>query len=364
MSRTTCNAAVFTGVGEPMVIQQFILPQKIEPGAALCKIRMSTICGSDLHTVSGRRQEPTPLILGHEIIGEVIALGEGLDKDGFGNELNVGDRVTWSVMAACGDCFHCNNKIPQKCENLHKYGHMSCTQPPYLTGGFAEYIYLFPGTAIFKIPENVSDAVAVPANCTLSTAINAVETIDLIKGEKVLIQGAGLLGIYLVSVVADIGAKKIIVTDVNQNRLNLATTFGASCCLNVEKLADEKILSAIHKETDGYGVDVAFEVCGDPTVVNQAIDALRIGGRYLLAGMVTPGNDLIIDGNLVTRRCLTIKGIHNYRFDHLGRAVKFLEKANNKVLFKELVGRIFPLEQINEAYQTARSGEYIRVAIQ
>jgi len=267
-------------------------------------------------------------------------------------------------MASCGDCFHCNHKMPQKCENLSKYGHMSCDEPPYLTGGFAEYIYLFPGTAIFKIPGAVSDAVAVPANCALSTAFNAVEAIDLIEDETVLIQGVGLLGICLVAIAADVGAKKIIVTDVNQGRLDLAAQFGASRCMNVKNLENEDVLSVIRDETDAYGVDVAFEVCGSKTVVNQGIDALRVGGRYLIAGVVLPGSDLNIDGNLITRKCLTIKGIHNYRFDHLGKAVKFLKKADNQMLYEGLVGRIFSLEEINDAFQAATSGEDIRVAIQ
>ncbi|MHC4582279.1 MAG: alcohol dehydrogenase catalytic domain-containing protein, partial [Planctomycetota bacterium] len=172
---------------------------------------MSTICGSDLHTISGRRAEPAPLILGHEIIGEIVALGSDLKKDGFGDKLQVGDRVSWSVMASCGRCFYCELDLPQKCAKLRKYGHTCCNEPPHLTGGYAEYIYLFPGTAIYKIPADISDKIATPANCALSTVINAVETIGLNKGETVLIQGAGLLGLNLVALAVDAGAKKIFV---------------------------------------------------------------------------------------------------------------------------------------------------------
>ena len=93
-----CNAAVFTEVGRPLEMRQFELPESLEPGAALCKVTMSTICGSDLHTISGRRTEPTPLILGHEIIGEIVALGEGLEQDGFGNTgIKRAQVRSWSV---------------------------------------------------------------------------------------------------------------------------------------------------------------------------------------------------------------------------------------------------------------------------
>ena len=363
MAETTCHAAVFFEAGKPLGIQQFQIPQNMERGAALCKVRMSTICGSDLHTISGRRKEPTPIILGHEIIGEVVALGTGLDRDSFGHKLSIGDRVTWSIMAACGNCFFCNRHLPQKCERLRKYGHLSCSESPHLTGGYAEYIYLFPGTALFKIPETVSDAVATPANCALSTAINAVETIGLHEGETVLIQGAGLLGINLVALATDACAKRIIVTDLSRSRLDLAAAFGAHRCINVGELGDEEVLSIIREDTDGYGVDIAFEVCGAVAAVGQALDALRMGGRYLVAGLVMPGSHVEIDGDQIARKCLTIQGIHNYRFDHLGKAIRFLEKYADQLPYAKLVGRTFSLAEINDAVQAAASGKYIRVAI-
>ena len=358
-----CRAAVFSEVGKPLEMRQFTLPDKLEPGGALCKVTMSTICGSDLHTISGRRTEPAPLILGHEIIGEIVALGDDLKNDGFGDKLVVGDRVTWSIMASCGKCFYCELDLPQKCEKLRKYGHTCCNESPHLTGGYAEYIYLFGGTAIYKIPAGIPDEIATPANCALSTVINAVETIGLQKGETVLIQGAGLLGLNLVALAAEAGAKKIFVTDVLQSRLDLADRFGADLCINVKDLACKEIVSQIHDQTDGYGVDVAFEICGVKEAVGLAVESLRIGGRYLIAGLVTPGCNLDVDGNQLTRKYLTIKGIHNYNPKHLGMALKFLEKCSQKYPYSELVGKVFSLSRINEAVELASTGKYIRIGV-
>ena len=354
---------MFFGPASPLVIQPFEIPRHIEPGAALCTVRMSTICGSDLHTISGRRNEPTPIILGHEIMGDVVSLGEGLNQDGFGDGLKMGDRVTWPVLAACGGCFYCTRRLPQKCEHLRKYGHMSCRDWPHLTGGYAEYIYLFPGTQIFRIPDTVSDAVATPANCALSTVINAVETIGLDPGETVLIQGAGMLGLNLVALAADAGAGKVIVTDVNPRRLELAAGFGADTCIDVGAMEEKEVVQLLREETGGFGVDVAFEVCGDVAAVRLAVEALRIGGRYLIAGLVVPGSHLGIDGNQVVRKCLTLKGIHNYRPDHLGTALHFLERTAGRFPYEGLVGRSFPLAEINDAVAVAASGDCPRVAI-
>ena len=358
-----CNAAVFIEPGKPLEMRKFRLPNKLEPGTALCKVKMSTICGSDLHTISDRRTEPAPLILGHETIGEIVALGSDLETEGFGDKLEIGDRVSWSIIASCGRCFYCGLDLPQKCEKLRKYGHTCCTQPPHLTGGYGEYIYLFPGTAIYKIPADIPDEIATPANCALSTVINAVETIGLNKKETVLVQGAGLLGLNLVALAVEDGAEEIFVTDVLQSRLDLAGRFGAEFCMNVKDLTREEILSQIRDQTSGHGVDVAFEVCGVKGAVSQAAEALRIGGRYLIAVLVTPSSNLEIDGNQLTRKYLTVQGIHNYNPKHLGMALKFLEKYSQEYPYDELAGKVLSLSRINEAVESASTGRYIRIGV-
>ena len=205
---------------------------------------------------------------------------------------------------------------------------------------------------------------ATPANCALATVVNAVETISLAAGETVLIQGAGLLGLNLIALAKQAGAKKIIVTDISRDRLAMAEKFGATTTLNAKQLNEQDVLLNLLSQTDGRGVDVAFEVCGVKEGVALAIRALRIGGRYLIAGLVTPGSDLGIDGNQVTRKCLTIKGIHNYKPEHLGKALRFLGEHYEEFPYRQLVGKTYPLAEINQAVEVAESGKYIRVGIQ
>lgn len=357
------RAAVFVEAGRPLAVRSFDLPASLEPGAALCRVRMSTICGSDLHTIFGRRREPAPLILGHEIVGELVALGQGMAHDGFGQPLRAGDRVSWSIAASCGACYYCGLGLPQKCQTLRKYGHTCCEEPPHLTGGYAESVYLYPGTAVYRVPESLSDEVAAPANCALATVVNAVESIGLKAGETVLIQGAGLLGLNLAALCREAGASRIFVTDVSPARLDLARRFGADCCWNVAGAAEGETARRVLDGTDGHGADVAFEVCGAREAVAEAVRALRTGGRYLVAGLVTPGSNLGLDGNQLTRKCLTLQGIHNYHPRHLGKALRFLQQHAARYPFAELVGAVFPLERINEAIEAAASGRYVRVAV-
>ena len=193
--------------------------------------------------------------------------------------------------------------------------------------------------------------------------LTAVETIGINTDETVLIQGAGMLGLNLVALARETGAGKIIVTDINQARLNRALQFGADICINLRDMDAGEIVPFIRSNTNGYGVDTAFEVCGVKEAVSQAVEALRIGGRYLIAGLVMPGSELAVEGNQVTRKYLTIKGIHNYNPAHLGKALKFLENHHRKYPYAELVGKIFPLDEINEALKIAAIGEYIRIGI-
>lgn len=360
-----CKAAIFEETGKPIEIKEFEIPQTIEENAMLVKVTFATICGSDLHTITGKRKEAAPLILGHEIIGTIAKLGSPNLKDGYGNALKIGDRITWTIMASCGECFYCQKGIPQKCVKLKKYGHTCCYDKEIksgLVGGYGEYVYILPGTTVFKLSDKLSDEVATPANCALATVVNAVETIGVEKGDAVLIQGAGLLGLNACALSAAAGAKAIIITDVVDSRLEDAKRFGATHTINLKDVADTADLVSKIKEIAPYGIDAALEFCGRAEAATQAIAALRIGGRYMIAGMVNP-TPLDMDANNITRKCLTIKGIHNYAPQHLGIALKFLEENQDKFPYKELVGETFPLDKINEAVEVSKSQKYIRVAI-
>ena len=361
------QAAVFYKVGEPLDVRDFSLPEKLEKGSALCRVIFSTICGSDLHTTTGRRIEPIPLILGHEIVGEIVELDESLAFDGFGNRLSVGDRISWTIMASCGECFYCKKDLPQKCINLKKYGHASIDDVDLnsgLVGGYSQYIYIMPGTTVYRVPDSLSDEIAAPANCALSTVVNAVERIGIETGDTVLIQGAGLLGLNACALAVEAGAREVIVTDVIDERLEMAVKFGAGKTFNTAKVSEEEILDYLKSVTGGYGIDVAIEVCGAKKCVGLVIKALRIGGRYLLGGLVNPGSTLEdIDANQVIRKYITIKGIHNYKPEHLGKALKFLEATQKKYPYHLIVGKTYPLDRINEALEESATGRYIRIGI-
>ena len=174
---STCKASVLEKLKAPLVMREFPLPSRLEPGAVLVRTEMAGICGTDVHLWKGELPIALPVILGHETAGKVEQLGEALERDWSGQPLQVGDRVTWNSTTSCGSCFYCAEKRePTRCPQRRAYGiGYRCDQPPHLLGGYAEFHYLRPGTNIFKLPEDVPTEAVIGAGCALITAIHGVE---------------------------------------------------------------------------------------------------------------------------------------------------------------------------------------------
>lgn len=359
---SSARAVVFVGPGKPLELREYPIPEP-ESGALLVKTGMATICGSDLHTVSGRRSGDVPGILGHEITGRILRMGKDVKTDAVGRELRENDRITWSIAASCGRCVYCKDwNLPQKCLHLFKYGHAPCDSWPHFNGGFAEVVYIRTGTAVLKLPDTLSDAVAAPINCALATVMHGIEKMELRGGERVVVMGAGMLGIYAVAVLRRRGCREVLITDPDPYRLAMAEKFGGTPLLT-ESSARDEMVSLVKSRTDGFGADAVLEVCGVPESIPLGMSMLRIGGRLVTAGMVFPGAVLQLDARLLTTGMITLSGIHNYRPCHLAEALRFVEENNGIYPFEELVGAVFPLEKINEAMTAAKDRKNIRVAV-
>jgi putative phosphonate catabolism associated alcohol dehydrogenase len=357
------RAAVMYAPGEPLRLMRFPVPEPA-PGCLLVRVRCCTICKSDLHTWAGRRSGPTPVILGHEIVGRIAALGDGVTHDSADRPVGVGDRVTWTIADSCGKCFYCREKgLPMKCRALRKYGHDSCDEPPHFRGGFAEYCYVTPGTCVIKVPDSLDDATVAPANCALATVVAGWEAAGLAAGEHVLVQGAGGLGCYAAAVAHHAGCRSVVVTDTDDARLERVRRYGATHTINVRGLPDDEIARGVRDLTGGFGADCALEVAGAPEAIPQGLACLRKGGRYVEIGCSFPDAVFSLDASLLLWNRLQLIGVHNYDTRHLQRAVDFLEQTCDRYPFDALVSHRFPLEQINEAMALAESGTGLRVAV-
>ncbi|WP_410869599.1 zinc-binding dehydrogenase [Nocardia sp. A7] len=333
VSTRVTTAAIWVG-GSDIDLRPVAIPE-LADGETLVRVRLATVCGSDLHTVTGRRSGACPSILGHEAVGDVVAVGAG-------SPAAVGQRVIWSVTVACGDCARCRSGRTAKCSSVRKVGHESFQGDWPLSGAYAEHIVLPRGTTTAVVPQGLPDSVAAPAACATATVMATIEAAGDLRGRRVLVAGAGMLGLTAVAACDEAGAD-VQAVDIDPERLVMAPRFGAMT-------------------TDTDPVDIAIDYTGSVTAIDAALARLDVGGVLVLAGSVTPGPPLPVDPETLVRRWLTITGVHNYEPRHLHRAVDFLDRTVRRYPWDEVVAEPVPLAQLGAALRRPPTG-ILRTAV-
>ncbi|GBE44459.1 D-arabitol-phosphate dehydrogenase [bacterium BMS3Bbin10] len=363
MSKRTARAAVYDAPNTPFVIRNYPL-RDVRRDEVLVRISMSTICRSDIHSWEGRRPNPCPGILGHEIIGVIDQLGEDVTLDMRGGPLAVGDRITWTEFFHHGASYYGDvHDMPQKSNGIRKYGHDLVEEDPHFLGGFAEYCYVVPGTGILKLPDELSDEEATPLNCGVATMISVVEASEIQMGDIVAIQGLGLLGLYGCAMAKTRGARLVIGLDSVGDRLEAAKKFGADVVVDISGRGEDEVVDEVRALAPPDGVDAVIEVCGVPDVVTAGLKMLRIGGRYTLGGIVTPDADVTLDANMFVKKWITLRGIHNYHPRHLIQALDFVVANRERFPFRDIVDSTFRLDDLNEAFRRASERTVLRAAV-
>jgi len=351
-------AAVFCG--EPGHVELRHLPTPVPRGGEiLVRIESCTLCGSDLHSFEGRRQVPVPTIPGHEIVGRIVDFGsEAARTDASGQAIEIGSRIVWGLVAACGDCFYCQRGLEQKCVRSVKYGHERFRDGYELLGGLAEHCLLMPGTTIVRLPETLSLNTVSPVGCATATIAAALEPIDTLQNRTVCIAGAGLLGLTAAAMARERGAHAVIVCDPHEERRARAFKFGATHCIIPDQLG-----SVLNEVTGGFGADVGLELSGSPAAFRALWPGLRLGGSLILVGAVFPSEPIPLAMEQIVRRNLTLRGIHNYGPRHLCQAVEFLQNAQHTYPFDSIVTQWFSLQDIVPAFREAMNPGNIRVGV-
>lgn len=354
------RAVHFLGPGKPLRVVQ-TSPPLLRDGEWLVRILACTICRSDLHSHAGRRHVHTPSILGHEIVGRIEAFGPGASSVDFtGQPSSVGDRITWSIVVGCGDCYFCERDLPQKCVRLYKYGHEAVSESRPLGGGLANQIILQPGTVWLRVPDEIPTPVAALSNCAGATAACALRAAGTLAGQSVLVLGAGILGVFACAMAKSARAARVVAVDPQEVCRNRALTFGADAALDPSR---SDLLDALREETSGVGFDVALELAGATPSVATAMAAVRTGGTAILVGSVAHCDAISVDPEQIVRRMLTIRGVHNYHPQDLQAAVHFLAGFGSQYPFASLVIEEYPLDQTEAAFQSAHAHPGERICV-
>jgi putative phosphonate catabolism associated alcohol dehydrogenase len=338
---------------------------RLAPGDALVEVELATVCGSDVETVRGHHPASTPLVLGHEQVGRVIALGRGGAKTTDGKRVALGERVVWSAAVPCGRCARCRRGVPQQCVSLQKYGHERMRRGWELSGGFATHTHILDGTPLVQVPEHLPAEVLAPASCptaTVAAALEAAAAIVPLDGALVVIAGAGMLGLTAAAMATQAGAK-VVVSDPVAERRDTALLFGAVAVADPTAAPGSRS-GLPHALTKAGGrasaPAIALEFSGTESAVRSLLAVVDVGGVLVLAGSVSPGPELPVVPDVLVRHLLTIRGVHNYAPRHLEEAVRFLADAGAAYPFAQLVGAVFPLAEVDAALA---SGGFPRVAV-
>src|SRR6266404_3419791 len=266
---------------------------KVGPNDVLIEIAKTAICGTDMHIYNwdawAQKTIPVPMAVGHEYCGRIVELGsevKGLQK---------GDRVSGEGHITCGYCRNCRAGRRHLCRNTVGVG-------VNREGAFAEFLVI-PAFNAFKIPDDISDDVASILD-PLGNAAHTALSFELV-GEDVLITGAGPIGIMAAAISRHVGARHIVVTDLNDYRLDLALKIGASRAVNVARQDLQSVMGELGM-TEGF--DVGMEMSGSPQALRSMLGSMNHGGKVALLGI--PPGDVAIDWNQVIFKGLVIKGIY------------------------------------------------------
>jgi D-arabinose 1-dehydrogenase-like Zn-dependent alcohol dehydrogenase len=368
MSTTYGQAALFYGTGKPFEIKEYPVPDP-QPGAAVVRVTLANICGSDLHQWRGELDvvalgKKVPVILGHEMTGVVHRLGEGVTTDSTGQPLKEGDRVIYRYFFPCGRCRACLQRRYNVCPN--RMGHLakSCEEWPHFTGAYAQYYYLWPNHAVFKVPDSLTDEMVAGVNCALTQVIEGLRRVGFRFGETLVVQGAGGLGVYATAVAKEMGAGKVIVIDGVTERLELAAAFGADEIIDLREVKTPEARVARVKElTGGWGADVVAELVGHVRVVEEGFQMMAPGGRYLGIGNINVGMRTPFDPSWLILGNRTFYGVAHYEAETLKEALDFMERTRNRYPYHRILSHKFPLSAINEAFAEQDKGHVTRASL-
>jgi threonine dehydrogenase-like Zn-dependent dehydrogenase len=363
------RAAVLAAFKKPLEIKEYPLPEKLPPGAVLARVRLAGVCGTDHHIQQGGLPAlPLPLILGHETVGVVEELGEGVETDSMGVPLKKGDLVTWMSSVPCGNCYFC--KIIGKrnlCANRQVYGvNLGCEPPPHFSGGFAQYTVLRPGSCIVKVSEEVTVEDVVALGCAGFTAVNGVIFQTRVEpGDTVVVQGSGPVGIVCAMMAIESGASRIIMVGGPEKRLKFAEQLGvADETIDIFEVTDlQKRVEMVMEHTPaGRGADVVLECTGAPLAVKEGLDFVRRDGKFLVLGQYTDRGNVEINPHLITRKQVKIYGSWANAEPHFTKYIQLIPRLKAKYDLESMI-TIFRLTEANEALQALAKGEVIKAVI-
>ena len=365
MPARTVRAATLVAPRQ-LEVREYPYPEELEAGAVLLRMLASGICGTDKHTYRGEteqyigteyeRSTPFPIIQGHENVGVVAEVGPGGALAFDGTPLVPGDRVIPAPNRACGVCHMCARGFPYYlCRNLENYGNsLTCSLAPHLFGGWAEYLYLRAGTALFRVPEGLPDDVAVLTEIfavthSLERAAKLPRPAGFAPGDAVVVIGAGALGLAHAIKASLMGAGQVLVLDPSQRRRELAARLADA----VAFAPGPSTTVEVRERCSGEGADLVINATGFPGAFAQSTQLVRDGGTIIEVGaFVDMGNEAFNPAQ-ICGRSLTLVGVGGEDLQAYEGTLALLARHARAIPFQDMVSHHFGLHDAPRAMLTA-----------
>ncbi len=323
-------------------------PELLDDDDAIVRIEATGVCGSDLHIYHGRVKIEPGFTIGHEYVGEVVAVGERVAT------VAVGDRVLGCFHTACGTCWFCRRELYHRCEHSRTFGHGATLGS--LPGTQAE-LALVPHADVIlrKVPAGMSADVALFAGDVMGTGFHAVADAGVRPGDAVAVLGLGPVGLCAVQAARATGAAHVLAVDSVPERLAMAESFGA---LPVH-LSEQDVKAVVRDATDGRGVDACIDAVGDPRALEMAIRLARAGGSVQCIGVYAERAEVHM--GLLWLKSLTLRGGQANVVRHVDRVLAML--AAGVLDPSPLVSRHMPLDEAPEAYAVYDRREALKIVL-
>jgi threonine 3-dehydrogenase len=314
------------------------------PNDVLIRLRKTAICGTDIHIYNwddwAQATIPAPMIIGHEFAGEIAGLGSAVT--GF----CPGDRVSAEGHVTCGHCRNCRAGRQHLCCNTSGVG---VNRP----GCFADYVSV-PAANVYPLPDDISDDIGAILD-PFGNAAHSALSFDL-TGEDVLITGAGPIGVLAVAIARHVGARHVVITDVNDYRLALAARMGASRAVNIARDSLKEVMAGLGM---CEGFDVGLEMSGAPGALRDLLELMNHGGKVALLGI--PSQPAAIDWSDVILKGLTLKGI--YGREMYETWYKMVAMIQSGLKLAQVITHHFPVARFKEAFELMKSGQSGKVIL-
>jgi S-(hydroxymethyl)glutathione dehydrogenase/alcohol dehydrogenase len=353
-------------VGKPLEIIDIEIDDP-RPNEVVVRVKASSLCHSDLHTLKSDFGWPLPLVLGHEVAGIVESIGDQVSA------VQVGDHVVANLISACGDCANCRRGCPVGCTDADKIRRRPDEKARYSLdgetvtqigdiGGFAEKILVHERNLV-RVDTSIPFDRAAVLGCAVITGFGAVKNAAKVKvGDDVAVIGCGGVGLNVVQGAAISGARRIIAIDLQPAKLELAQRFGATDLINPSEVED--VVERVREIVGRHGVDYAFEVIGLPQTAQQAVDIADAGGTAFVIGKLRPGSEVALSSNDLLRGRKSLRGLF------MGSTIADVDiplyadlYQQGRLNLDDLVSETITLDEINEGYEKLERGETARSVI-